>query len=155
MATVRNRAGDQELVVTADYMIAADGANSPVRNELKAATMNVNTIANFLNIYFEANLADLVKGREFSQFLVREPGLTGFLLSIDNRSRWAFHLKFSPEKGEAPTDYPESTDWTTQSSNPHFECVALAPGGTGSKRVTFWPYFPGWRCSTYHDALRG
>lgn len=107
-ATIRNRDTGQEWSVIADYMIAADGANSPVRQALHATITGVGTLANFLNIYFEADLADLVRGREFSQFLVREPQMTGFLLSINNSNRWAFHLKFYPEKGEALIDYPES-----------------------------------------------
>lgn len=108
MATIRHRQTGQALSVVADYMIAADGANSPIRQSLNATMSGAGTLAYFLNIYFEADLADLVRGREFSQFLVREPQVTGFLLSINNNDRWAFHLKFEPAKGESLTDYPES-----------------------------------------------
>ncbi len=108
LAVIRNRENDQDLPVVADYLVAADGANSLVRTTLHASLTGAGTIANFLNIYFEADLADLVKGREFSQFLVREPEITGFLLSINNSNRWAFHLKFHPELGEGVSHYPEA-----------------------------------------------
>ena len=106
-ATVRDRTTGTEQVFTADYLLAADGANSPVRTALHTATAGRGLLGNYLNVYFEVDLADLVRGREFSMFLFEEPELTGFLLSINNRDRWALHLRYDPARGQQPTDFPE------------------------------------------------
>jgi putative polyketide hydroxylase len=104
---VQNRANGEEYTITADYMIAADGANSTVRKQLEIPVTDKGPGTDLLNIYFEADLEALVKGHEFSQFLVNTPDITGFLLAINNKDKWAFHLRFYPEKGETIADYPE------------------------------------------------
>jgi len=105
---VQNRTNGQEYTIIADYMIAADGANSMVRKQLDIPTSGNGPGTDLLNIYFEADLEHLVKGREFSQFLVDTPDLTGFLLTINNKDKWAFHLRYYPEKGETIADYPQA-----------------------------------------------
>lgn len=105
---VENRTSGQEYTIIADYMIAADGANSIVRKQLEIPVASGNgPCTDLLNIYFEADLEQLVKGKEFSQFLVDTAEITGFLLTINNKNKWAFHLRFYPEKGETPADYPQ------------------------------------------------
>ncbi len=106
-ATVRHRATGAEHTLTADYLLAADGANSPVRRALPVASSGRGSLGHFLNVYFEADLTAPLRGREFSMYLLREPDLTAFLLAINNRDRWALHLRYDPDKGQQPADYPE------------------------------------------------
>ncbi|ASZ13912.1 FAD-dependent monooxygenase [Chitinophaga pendula] len=105
-ASIKNRANDDIYTIRADYMIAADGANSAVRRKLAIPTTGAGSWTDLLNIYFDADLGPLVKGKEFSQFLIETPEITGFLLAINNQNRWTFHLRFHPESGESPADYP-------------------------------------------------
>ena len=104
---VQNRETEEEYAITANYMIAADGANSMVRNQLKIPSSGNGPATDLLHIYFKADMEALVKGREFSQFLIDTPEITGFLLTINNKDTWAFHLRFHPEHGETLADYPE------------------------------------------------
>jgi putative polyketide hydroxylase len=104
---VENRATGAQYKIIADYMIAADGANSLVRKQLNIPVSGNGSWTDLLNIYFEADLELLVKGREFSQFLIDTPDVTGFLLTINNKDKWAFHLRFHPENGETIANYPE------------------------------------------------
>ena len=106
-ALVRDRDSGKEYPITANYMIAADGAKSLIRKTLNIETTGPGKIANFLNIYFEADLASLVKGREFSLFLIDRPGLTGFLTSINNSDRWVFQLKYNAGQRDDASDYTE------------------------------------------------
>lgn len=104
-ATVRDRATGIEHTLTADYLLAADGANSPTRRAVHAATTGRGSLGHYLNVYFEADLTELVRGREFSMFLLQEPDVTGFLLAINNTDRWSLHLRYYPEKGQQPADF--------------------------------------------------
>lgn len=96
--------GDQ-YKINASYMIATDGANSSVRKQLNIPVTGSGSLTDLLNIYFEADLTQFVKGREFSQLLIETPEITGFLLAINNKDRWAFHLRYYPEKGETSQDF--------------------------------------------------
>lgn len=98
-ATVRNRQTGEVMTVEADYLIAADGSKSPIRTQLNIPTTGPGSLADFMNIYFEADLTELVKGREFSLMLIDEPDLTGFVTSINNSDKWVFQLRLDPEKG--------------------------------------------------------
>lgn len=104
-AYIRNRDTGEERSVRVSYLIAADGARSPVREALQAETLGRGAIANLLNIYFEADLGEFVKGREFSMVRVITPELKGLLCSINNTTRWVFHMYCDPSKSFAPTDF--------------------------------------------------
>lgn len=104
-AYIRNRDTGEERSVRVDYLIAADGAKSPVREALQAKTLGRGAIANLLNIYFEADLVDFIKGREFSMVRVIEPDLKGLLCTINNGTRWVFHLYCDASKGFTPADF--------------------------------------------------
>lgn len=53
-----------------------------------------------LNILFEADLSELVCGRRFSICRIDRPELSGLFTSINNSTRWVFHLSYKPERGE-------------------------------------------------------
>lgn len=107
VAIVKNRETGEEQTIIANYMIAADGAKSKVRDALKAATTGKGALGDLLNIYFEADLADFVRGLEFSLIRIRQAETTGLLASINNSDRWVFHLSYDPVKGERPEDFTE------------------------------------------------
>lgn len=100
-----NRETSELYTIDAKYMIAADGANSSVRKELNIPVYGSRSWTDLLNIYFEADLSSFVKGREFSQLLIQTPEITGFLLAINNKDRWAFHLRYYPENGDNPNEF--------------------------------------------------
>ncbi|WPV66091.1 FAD-dependent oxidoreductase [Chitinophaga sp. LS1] len=103
-AVVKNKETEEIYTIQANYMIAADGANSMIRKQLEIPLAGHGAWMDLLNIYFEADLSTLVRGREFSQFLIETSEITGFLLAINNADRWTFHLRYDPEKGEVPVD---------------------------------------------------
>jgi 2-polyprenyl-6-methoxyphenol hydroxylase-like FAD-dependent oxidoreductase len=104
-AVIRDRETGKEELIQADYLIAADGANSRIREELKAATTGKGALADLLNIYFEADLADFVRGREFSLCIIDRPDIAGLFTSINNSDRWVFHLRYDGAAGEKPDDF--------------------------------------------------
>jgi hypothetical protein len=78
-------------------MIAADGAKSNIREALHASVSGRGVLGHLLNIYFEADLTDMVQGREFSICRIAQDGVEGLLTSVNNSDRWVFHLHYDPQ----------------------------------------------------------
>ncbi|KAH7129003.1 FAD binding domain-containing protein [Dactylonectria macrodidyma] len=105
-ATLLDRSSNAKSAVHASYMIAADGAASPIRQQLGVSTTGAGTLGYLLNILFEVDLSDWVRGREFSLCLVDRPEVKGLFASINNSDRWVFHLSYDPRKGEEIQHFP-------------------------------------------------
>ncbi|KAF1356403.1 FAD-binding monooxygenase-like protein [Delphinella strobiligena] len=105
-ATLKDRESGNTYTVRADYLIAADGANSPIRTRLNVPTTGRGTMSHLINILFHADLKSLVQGREFSLCMIERPKVCGLFTSINNSDRWVFHLSYDPSKGEKASDFP-------------------------------------------------
>jgi putative polyketide hydroxylase len=105
-ATIVERSSGTQYTVRADYLIAADGARSPIRKLLGVSQSGQGALEHYLNIYFQADLSELVRGKEFSQCLIEHPDGHRLLVSINNTDRWVLHVSYHPEKGETPEDFP-------------------------------------------------
>ncbi|MGO4789078.1 FAD-dependent monooxygenase [Paenibacillus sp. 2KB_20] len=106
-ATVLNRTTGVEETIVADYMIAADGAKSPLRQMVNIKMTEMNSHGHIINIYFEADLEHFVKGREFSACNITRTGAEGVLLAINNRDRWCYHVSYDFEGGETAANFTE------------------------------------------------
>lgn len=104
--TLVDRKTGARRTVRADYLLAADGARSPIRGWLGVTQSGQGVLSHQLNLYFRADLAALVKGREFSMCLVERSGRRGLFASINNTDLWVLHMSYYPEKGERPEDFP-------------------------------------------------
>ncbi|KAI9742201.1 MAG: hypothetical protein M1818_004101 [Claussenomyces sp. TS43310] len=105
-AILKDRESGITSNVRADYLIAADGAGSPIRTQLGVPTTGQGTMGHLLNILFHADLKPLVHQREFSLCKVECPEVCGLFTSINNSDRWVFHLSYDPSKGENASDFP-------------------------------------------------
>jgi 2-polyprenyl-6-methoxyphenol hydroxylase-like FAD-dependent oxidoreductase len=77
-AVVRLRDGGPERRIRARYMIAADGARSPVRRALGIPMAGRGDFAQCFTIYFRADVRELLRGRNLSVVYVNQPGLLAF-----------------------------------------------------------------------------
>ncbi|HEY2382020.1 MAG TPA: FAD-dependent monooxygenase [Terriglobia bacterium] len=77
-ATLRQRDSGQTEKVRAQYMIAADGAHSRVRERLGIGMSGRGAFSNSVTIYFRANVAPLLRGRNLSVIYVNNATLRGF-----------------------------------------------------------------------------
>ena len=105
-ATLKDRENGATSTVRADYLIAADGAGSPIRTHLNIPTTGRGAMGYLLNILFHADLKTLVHNREFSLCMIDRPEVSGVITSINNSDRWVFHLSYDPSKGEKASDFP-------------------------------------------------
>jgi len=77
-AVIRPRDGGGEEVVTADYLVAADGAHSMVREQLGIPVSGRGDFADCVTIYFKADVRPLMGDRNLSVVYVNHPELLGF-----------------------------------------------------------------------------
>ncbi len=77
-AVLRPRGGGPEQRVTADYLIAADGAHSSVREQLGIPMAGRGSFADCITIYFKADVNPLIGERNLSVVYVNHPELLGF-----------------------------------------------------------------------------
>ncbi|PHE95159.1 FAD-binding monooxygenase [Bacillus wiedmannii] len=106
IATIRNRETEEESIIHCDYVIAADGAKSKIREQLGIRTEGRGTIGGYyMNIYFEADLSEFIQGDAFGFTMVLHPEVLGALIPVDNERRWIYHVSYDPLKGEQPEDF--------------------------------------------------
>ena len=77
--------------IRARYLIAADGAHSGIRRSLGITRSGRGDLGEpSTSVYFRADLAAVVRGREFNLCRIEHPDAPGWLASIDGRERWVF-----------------------------------------------------------------
>jgi 2-polyprenyl-6-methoxyphenol hydroxylase-like FAD-dependent oxidoreductase len=86
-AVVRDRDTGEEEVVRAGYVVAADGAHSPVRKQLGIGMQGHGAFSDSITIYFRADVRELLGERNLSVIYVVNPRLQGFFrFSFDGQS---------------------------------------------------------------------
>lgn len=95
---VRPRDGSPEQVIVSDYLVAADGAHSTVREQLGIAMSGRGSFADCVTIYFRSDVKHLIGDRNLSVVYVNHPELLGFFrFSITGDSGF---LAVFPSSGE-------------------------------------------------------
>jgi putative polyketide hydroxylase len=119
---VVGRLADQE--VHARYLVAADGARSGVRKALGITRSGRGAIGGpNVNVYFRADLAEVVRGREFNLCRIDHPDAPGGLASVDGRRRWVF---MSPG-GDPDRDWPALVRTALGVPAPDLEILSVLP----------------------------
>ena len=77
-ARIRPRDGGAEGEVRARYLVAADGAHSPMRDRLGIRMLGHGTFSDSITIYFRADVRPLLGDRNLSVIYVFNPRLVGF-----------------------------------------------------------------------------
>ena len=92
--------------IRADYVIAADGAGSPIRERLGIGGWTLPPTHHYVNVFVRADLTELVAdGRTFSQCEFANEAVRGLILSKNNTDEWSFHLEYDPAT-QTLADFP-------------------------------------------------
>ncbi|MER7336272.1 FAD-dependent monooxygenase [Streptomyces sp. NPDC000075] len=119
-ALVKDRDTGEHLTVRADYLIAADGPRSPVREALGIRQEGSGELFHNVSIVFRSErLAGLLGDLRFIVCYLMRPGADGALLPVDNETQWVFHAPWHPETGETLEDFTEE------------RCIAQIRGAIG------------------------
>jgi putative polyketide hydroxylase len=124
-AVVAGRDGGQDgSPLRARYLVAADGARSPVREALGISRSGRGfTGGPMVNVYFRADLGRVVRGREFNLCQIEHPDAPGGLASVDGRFRWVF---MSPGPA-ADRDWPALLRTALGGPAPDLEVLSVLP----------------------------
>ncbi|GAA1694635.1 FAD-dependent oxidoreductase [Fodinicola feengrottensis] len=103
-ATVRTSDGPR--LIEADYLVAADGANSAARDLAGIPRSGAGKLAAgyVINTLFDADLSELIPANAFGMCGIRNDDVGGILIPIDYPHRWAFHIMNAGI--ETVDDYP-------------------------------------------------
>lgn len=101
VVTAQVRCADgREQRIEADWVVAADGAGSPVRRMLGIAMDGIGPLARFIMVHFEADLAPWVQHRSGPLFWILNPESPGCLIVHDPKRSHVFMLPSRGGEGE-------------------------------------------------------
>ena len=105
-ATLTDRRTGAAHAVTADYLIAADGGDSPIRHRLGIATDGPGPLSHQATALVAADLAPALRGRRVDIAYLRRPNPRTVLLAQDAAGRrWAIGTGYSPADGQSLADF--------------------------------------------------
>jgi putative polyketide hydroxylase len=105
-ATVVARDGGQTSTVRAQYLIAADGNDSTVRDACGIGRAGDSDMGHFVNIFHRAPLGPLVRDRPAWGYAVMTANLSGAVVTINGDDVWLLHVNLAP--GETVEDFTEA-----------------------------------------------
>lgn len=105
-AVIRARDGGEPEPVRAQYLVAADGAHSSIRQQLGIAMQGRGSFAHCITIYFKADVRPMLGDRNLSVVYVNHPTLLGFFrFSISGDSGFlAVFVTSDADGGNRTTD---------------------------------------------------
>ncbi|WP_033324460.1 FAD-dependent oxidoreductase [Streptomyces yerevanensis] len=107
-AVVKSRQTGEHTTIRADYLVAADGPRSPVREQLGIGQSGPGDLFHNISVTFRSErLAEVVGDRRFIVCYLTSPDADGALLPVDNHRNWVFHAPWHPELGETLEDFTD------------------------------------------------
>ncbi|MEV7612658.1 FAD-dependent monooxygenase [Streptomyces sp. NPDC089799] len=107
-AVVKDRDTGAHVRVRAQYLIAADGPRSPVREQLGIAQTGNGDLFHNVSVTFRSRrLPEILGDLRFIVCYLVKPGADGALLPVDNAENWVFHAPWHPEVGETMEDFTD------------------------------------------------
>ncbi len=107
-AILKDRRTGAEWTVRADYLVAADGWDSPIREQLGVALDGPGPFFHVVTALIDADLRPALRGRRVNIAYLQHPRPGTILMAHDEAGqRWVFGTGFSPQYGESLADFPE------------------------------------------------
>jgi 2-polyprenyl-6-methoxyphenol hydroxylase-like FAD-dependent oxidoreductase len=101
---VRHRETGTEELITAAYLVAADGVSGKTREWLHIGRHGPGELQHWMNLIFDTDLQPYVQGRRFTSCFVSD--VNGSI--VPREDRWLLAVQYSPERGERPEDFDQA-----------------------------------------------
>ena len=109
-ATLTDRVAGGETRVHAQYVIAADGAQSRIRRALDVKMLGKENVYSSVNVLLNADLRPWTEDRPSALYFVEHPEIKATFLTINGVDRWGFLVNSLEAYGLTPADFtPERT----------------------------------------------
>ncbi|MFO1162189.1 MAG: FAD-dependent monooxygenase [Reyranellaceae bacterium] len=105
VATIVDTTTGKAEQVVAQFMIAADGAQSRVRAALGVAMQGEKDVYDSVNILLEADLSPWTKDRPAALYFIENEELRGTFLTINAHDRWGFLVNSLKSQGYTAEDF--------------------------------------------------
>jgi putative polyketide hydroxylase len=119
-ATIADRRHGGATTVRAQYLIAADGAQSRVRPMVARRMIGREGVYDSVNILFQADLRPWVAQRPAALYFVEQPELRATFLTINALDRWGFLIHSLKQYGYTAADFTDA------------RCIELIRQGVGN-----------------------
>ena len=100
-----DRVNGTETLVRAQYLIAADGAQSRIRRMLGVHMLGREQVYDSVNILFNADLRPWTADRPSALYFVEQPDLRATFLTINASDRWSFLIHSLKHYNYTPADF--------------------------------------------------
>lgn len=97
----------ERYAVEAPYLIAADGARSPIREALGVARTGAGSLGQAISTLFSADLSRFQDPHRFFLAIVTHPEVGGVIVGTDIEHRWIYGTSYDPSH-ESPSDFDEA-----------------------------------------------
>jgi putative polyketide hydroxylase len=104
-ATLSDRLTGSETRIRAQYVIAADGAQSRIRRMLDVRMIGRESVYDSVNILFNADLRPWTAHRPAALYFVEQPDLRATFLTINAKDRWSFLIHSIKHYGYTAGDF--------------------------------------------------
>ena len=98
---------DGRLGVSSRWLLACDGASSPVRRMLRIEPEGPHRLQSFVMVHFAANLRDLVGERPGILFWICDPASGGAFVAHDIEREWVYMHAYDPDAETVASYTPE------------------------------------------------
>jgi putative polyketide hydroxylase len=99
-----DRNSGESRTVRASYVIAADGASSPIRKSLGVKMLGHADVYDSVNIAFKADLTPWTAERPAPLYFIENERIRGSILTVNGRERWAFLISAMAAFGLTASD---------------------------------------------------
>jgi putative polyketide hydroxylase len=104
-AVVTDRLTGAATNVRAQYLVAADGAQSRIRRMLDVRMIGTESVYDSVNILFNADLRPWTADRPAALYFVEQPDLRATFLTINAHDRWSFLIHSIKHYGYTALDF--------------------------------------------------
>src|ERR671936_1149176 len=108
MVQLTDRSSGASSRTKAQYLVAADGYASSIRQRLGVGMDGPGPFFHTLTAMIDADLRPALRGRRLSIAYLQQPRPGTVLMAHDEEGRhWVFGTGYAPERGESTDDYPD------------------------------------------------